>query len=47
MEGLSIPCSRATFDVVVVREYFDYYVGSSPNAIFKGEFHRMVVCSSR
>ena len=44
MEGLSIPSSCATYDVVVVREYLDDYVGTSPNAMFESEFRRLVVC---
>ena len=44
MEGLSIQCSWAAYNVVVVREYFDDYVGTSPNALFEGKFRLLIVC---
>ena len=39
MEGLGIAGSRAAYNVVVVGQYFDDDVRTSPDAIFESEFH--------
>ena len=39
MEGLSVMCSCSSYDVVVVGENFDDYVGTGPIAIFECDFY--------
>ena len=44
MEGLSVPGTPSSYDIIVVWEYFDDYVRARLNAVFEREFHRLIAC---